>query len=86
MTIQDLLSIPNGISFEEWEKRIKKRDSLRKRIRSMWNKHYDIMDALDVLQNEVGSERWNAKKDLLSKVDDKIRILEDELENCMGGD
>lgn len=83
MTIQDLLKIPKGISLEEWEKRIKKRDSLRKKIKTLWNKHYDIMDALDVLQDEVGSERWNTKRNLLSEVDNKIKVLEDELENCM---
>lgn len=83
MTIQDLLKIPKGISLEEWEKRIKKRDSLRKKIKTLWNKHYDIMDALDVLQDEMGSERWNTKKNLLSEVDNKIKVLEDELENCM---
>ena len=84
MTIQDLLNMPKGISLEEWEKRIKKRDSLRKRIRSLCNKRSDIMDALDVLQDEMNSERWNAKMDLLSEVDNKIRVLENELENCMG--
>lgn len=83
MTIQDLLNMPKGISLEEWEKHIKKRDSLRKRIRSLCNKRCDIMDALDVLQDEMGSERWNAKKNLLSEVDAKIRVLENELENCM---
>jgi hypothetical protein len=82
MTIQDLLNMPKGISIEEWEKRIKKRDSLRKRIRSLCNKRSDIMDALDVLQDEMGSERWNAKMDLLSEVNNKIRVLENELENC----
>lgn len=83
MTIQDLLKIPKGISLEEWEKRIKKRDSLRKKIKTLWNKHYDIMDALDVLQDEMGSKRWNTKKNLLSEVDNKIKSLEYELENCM---
>ena len=84
MTIQDLLCIPKGISLEEWEKRIKKRDSLQKKIKTLCNKHYDIMDALDVLQDEVGSERWYAKRNLLFEVDNKIRVLENELENCMG--
>ena len=82
MTIQDLLNMPKGISLEEWEKRIKKRDSLRKRIRSLCNKRSDIMDALDVLQDEMGSERWNVKMDLLSEMNNKIRVLENELENC----
>ena len=83
MTIQDLLNIPKGISLEEWEKRIKKRDLLHKKIKTLWNKHYDIVDALDVLQDEMGSERWNAKRDLLSEVDNKIKVLVNELENCM---
>ena len=82
MTIQDLLNMPKGISLEEWEKRIKKRDSLRKRIRYLCNKRSDIMDVLDVLQDEMGSERWNVKMDLLSEMNNKIRVLENELENC----
>ena len=65
MTIAEALSIPKGMNFEEYEKLLKDKQKLEKQIAKA-SKDIDFeVDSLEVLFDEVGSERYN--KHLQSK-------------------
>lgn len=65
MTIAEALSIPKGMNFEEYEKLLNDKQKLEKQI-SKASMEIDFeVDSLEVLSDEVGSERYN--KHLLNK-------------------
>lgn len=65
MTITEFLSMPKGMSIEEYECLIKKKHKLEKQISKASNDIYDAEDSLEVLSDEVGSDKHN--KYLLKK-------------------
>ena len=75
MTIEEALSCPNGMSFEEYAKSLAKLKRQQKRLGKLIDQRYDLEDALDVLEDEAGSERWKKKKDELEKVNAQIEKL-----------
>ena len=79
ITFEELLTCPNGMSIEEWHKVIEKRKRLRNKIRKLWEEHYDLLDGLEVLEDERGSERWQKKSDRLTKVNSEIKKYEAKL-------
>ena len=65
MTIAEMLNIPKGMNFEEYEKLLKDKQKLEKQI-AKTSKEIDFeIDSLEVLSDEMGSERYN--KHLQSK-------------------
>jgi len=58
MTLAEALAIPVGMDYEEYGKLLRKRKRLAGRIRNLNNAIQDAEDALDVLDDERGSERW----------------------------
>lgn len=65
MTMAEALSIPKGMNFEEYEKLLKDRKKLEKQIAKASSDIDFEVDSLEVLSDEVGSERYN--KHLQSK-------------------
>ena len=65
MTIAEALSIPKGMNFEEYEKLLKEKQKLEKQIAKASDTIQSEIDSLEVLSDEVGSERYN--KHLQSK-------------------
>jgi cell division septum initiation protein DivIVA len=65
MTITEALSIPKGMDFEEYEKLLKDKQKLEKQIAKASDTIQSEVDSLEVLSDEVGSERYN--KHLQSK-------------------
>lgn len=59
MTIAEALSIPKGMDFEEYGKLLNDKQKLEKQIAKA-SKDIDFeVDSLEVLSDEVGSERYN---------------------------
>jgi hypothetical protein len=65
MTMTELLAMPNGMRFEEYEKLLDEKQKLEKKIRRASNTIFDEEESLEVLADEVGSERYN--KHLVNK-------------------
>ena len=65
MTITEALSIPKGMNFEEYEKLLNDKKKLEKQIAKASDTIQSEVDSLEVLSDEVGSERYN--KHLQSK-------------------
>lgn len=65
MTISELLAMPKGMRFEEYESLLKEKERLKKQIKKASDTIFDEDDSLAILANEVGSERYN--KHLASK-------------------
>ena len=75
MTLDEMLRCPKGMDFEEYAKSLAKMKRDRKRLANLIDKRYDLEDALDILEDEAGSERWKRKKDELQKVNEQIEKL-----------
>lgn len=65
MTITEALSIPKWMDFEEYEKLLNDKQKLEKQIAKASDTIQSEVDSLEVLSDEVGSERYN--KHLQSK-------------------
>ena len=65
MTITEALSIPKGMDFEEYGKLLNDKQKLEKQIAKASDTIQSEVDSLEVLSDEVGSERYN--KHLQSK-------------------
>lgn len=65
----------NKIRLEDF---IREKERLRRqqqRLKRLIDQRYDLEDALDVLEDEAGSERWKRKKAELESVNRKIDEL-----------
>lgn len=75
ITLDDLMNCPSGKSLEEYLREKAKIKRQQKRLSKLIDQRYDLEDALDVLEDEAGSERWKRKKDELESVNRKIDEL-----------
>lgn len=75
MTIQDLMRMPKGMKPDEWEAELKRRNKINNQLRKLTTERYDLLDALNILKDEIGSDRYNKKKSRLSDVEAKIEKL-----------
>lgn len=75
MTIEQILSWPKGMSLKEYEKLLQEQEKTKKRIRRLSNEMYELEDALQVLEDEHGSERYNKKARRLEKAKAEIQRL-----------
>ena len=80
MTLQDILSMPKGMTPEQWEKELKRRDRIRKKLHILDVERDFCQDKLDVLSCEEESERYNRTKEQLDKVTANIEKLRKEIE------
>ena len=79
MTITEFLSMPNGMSIEEYEHLISKKHKLEKRIFKASNDIYDAEDSLEVLCDEVGSDKYNKYLSKKQNAEDKRNKAQHEL-------
>lgn len=79
MTLSEFLSMPKGMKPDEWEAELKRKDKINNQLRKLNTEYYDLLDALDALKDEVGSDRYNKKKSRLSEVETKIEKLKASL-------
>lgn len=80
MTIQDILSMPKGMTQEQWEKELKRRERIRQKLHRLSVERDCYQDKLDVLSCEEGSERYNWTKKQLDKITATIDSLRKEIE------
>lgn len=59
LTFAEFLAIPKGMSFEEYEKLLDDKRKLEKQITKTSNDIYNEEDSLEILADEIGSERYN---------------------------
>ena len=59
LTLAEFLVMPIGMSFEEYEQLLDAKRKLEKQIIKASNDIYSEEDSLNVLADEIGSERYN---------------------------
>lgn len=59
MTLEEFLSIPNGMDFVEYEEILKKKKRIEKRLYKVSEMIEGKECSLDVLSDEIGSERYS---------------------------
>lgn len=79
MTLEEFLSIPNGMDFEEYDEILKKKKKIEKRLYKVSNLIYDEENSLTVLEDEIGSERYNRHLEKKQKLQIKRKKLLEEL-------
>lgn len=79
MTLEEFLSIPNGMDFEEYNEILKKKKKIEKRLYKVSNLIYDEENSLTVLEDEIGSERYNRHLEKKQKLQIKQKKLLEEL-------
>lgn len=62
MTFEELLKMPKGMSIEEFNKLLKKQKRIRNRLTKVSNLIYDEIDSLEMLSDEIGSDRIERKR------------------------
>jgi len=72
MTIDELLRWPKGMSLEEYQRQLRKEKRKKNRLWKLIEEQYDLEDALQVLEDEKGSERYNRKAQRLEEVKAEI--------------
>lgn len=65
MIITEALNIPKGMKFEEYEKLLNDKQKFEKQISNLSDIIQSEVDSLEILSDEVGSERY--KRHLQSK-------------------
>ena len=83
MTIAEALSIPKGMDFEEYEKLLKDKQKLEKQIaKASMDIDFEV-DSLEVLSDEVGSERYNKHLQSKQKAEAKREKAQAKLQAIM---
>lgn len=59
LTLAEFLAMPIGMSFEEYDKLLADKRKLEKQITIASNTIYSAEDSLEILADEIGSERYN---------------------------
>lgn len=59
LTFAEFLAIPKGMDFKEYERLLDNKRRLEKQITKASNDIYNEEDSLEILADEIGSERYN---------------------------
>lgn len=79
MTLEEFLNIPNGMDVIEYEEILKKKKKIEKRLYKV-NEMIDGEEcSLDVLSDEIGSERYSRHFEEKQKLEVKQKKLLEEL-------
>lgn len=77
MTFEELLKMPKGMGIEEYNKLLKKQKRIKNRLTRVRNLIYDEEDSLDVLSDEVGSDRYNRHLEKKQELEnEQVKLLE----------
>ena len=83
MTITEALNIPKGMDFEEYEKLLKGKQKLEKQIAKASDTIQSEVDSLEVLSDEIGSERYNKHLQSKQKAEAKREKLQNKLKEII---
>lgn len=83
MTIAEALSIPKGMNFEEYEKLLNDKQRLEKQIAKASDTIQSEVDSLEVLSDEIGSERYNKHLQIKQKAEAKREKAQAKLQAIM---
>ena len=83
MTIAEALSIPKWMDFEEYEKLLNDKQKLEKQIAKASDTIQSEVDSLEVLSDEVGSERYNKHLQNKQKVEAKREKAQAKLQTII---
>ena len=83
MTIAEALSIPKGMNFEEYEKLLNDKQKLEKQIAKASDTIQSEVDSLEVLSDEIGSERYNKHLQIKQKAEAKREKLQNKLKEII---
>lgn len=83
MTMAEALVIPKGMKFEEYGKLMEEKKKLQTSIRNLSNKIQDEEYSLEVLSDEVGSERYNKRLQAKQKAEAKRERAKEKLTAIM---
>lgn len=77
LTFIELLNMPKGMSIEEYTKLLKKQKRIKNRLGKVINLIYDEEDSLDVLSDEVGSDRYNRHLEKKQELEnEQVKLME----------
>lgn len=83
MTLHEFLLKPIPMSLEEYEKILKDKHKLEKQVTRESNKIFEEEDALEILADEVGSERYNEHLAMKQKAESKREKAQTKLNLLM---
>ena len=75
MTMEELLRWPKDMSLEEYQKQLRREKRRKNRLWKLIEEQYELEDALQVLEDEKGSERYNRKAQRLEEVKAEINKI-----------
>lgn len=77
MTFEELLKMPKGMDIEEYNKLLKKQKRIKNRLTRVSNLIDDEEDSLEVLSDEVGSDRYNRHLEKKQELEnEQVKLLE----------
>ena len=77
MTFEELLKMPKGMDIEEYNKILKKLKRIKNRLTRVSNLIYEENDSLDVLIDEIGSDRYNRHLEKKQELEnEQVKLLE----------
>lgn len=75
MTLDEFVAKPKELSMQDYEKQLKKQKALECKCKKLIEKRFDCQDALEVLKDEQGSERYNKWVQELDRVNLELSKL-----------
>ena len=72
LSLDEFFKIPAGMPVETYQNYLAKRDKLVKKLAKLSSERDFLLDGLDILSDEEGSDRWEAKRNQLDKVEVQI--------------
>lgn len=86
LTFAEFLAIPKGMNFEEYEKLLDNKRKLERQITKASNDIFSEDDSLEILADEVGSERYNRHlankrkaEEKRERAKEKLRLINERL-------
>ena len=77
MTLEEMLKMPKGMDIEEYNKLLKKQKRIKNRLKKVSNLIYEENDSLDVLIDEIGSDRYNRHLEKKQELEnEQVKLLE----------
>ena len=83
MTLVEMLAMPKGMNPIEYERLLKDKQKLERQIRKASNTIFDEEESLDILADEVGSERYNKHLENKQKAEAKREKAQAKLEQIV---
>jgi hypothetical protein len=79
MTLSEMLAMPKGMTPEEYQILLDEKKRLEKKIGTESNKIQCAEDALEILSDEVGSERYKKHEVIIEKAQKAVQKAQNRL-------